>query len=52
MKIILKGVPPSMNKFAGRKNEWAYRKEKKKWTELCIMPVYSKGRMEPRNMHL
>ena len=33
MKIILKGVPPSMNKFVGRKNEWEYREEKKKWTE-------------------
>lgn len=32
MKIILKGVPPSMNRFAGRQNVWEYREEKQRWT--------------------
>ena len=32
MRIILKGVPPSLNRFAGRKNEHEYRAEKERWT--------------------
>ena len=33
MRIILRGVPPSLNAFAGRENTWEYRKAKKEWTE-------------------
>jgi len=33
MKIVLKGVPPSLNRFAGRLNSWEYRRSKKQWTE-------------------
>lgn len=32
MTITLKGVPPSLNKTAGRKNVWEYRKTKEEWT--------------------
>lgn len=32
MTITLKGVPPSLNKTAGRKNVWEYRKAKEEWT--------------------
>ncbi len=32
MKIILDGVPPSWNRFAGRKNCWEYRETKAVWT--------------------
>lgn len=34
MKITLKGIPPSLNAFAGRTNSWQYRNAKKQWTEL------------------
>ncbi len=34
MKIVLKGAPPSMNKFAGRKNTYEYRNQKQKYTQL------------------
>lgn len=32
MKIVLTGVPPSLNRFAGRLNGWEYRAEKERWT--------------------
>lgn len=28
-------IPPSLNKFAGRENVWAYRADKKQWQALC-----------------
>ena len=34
MRIILKGCPPSLNRFAGRQNSWEYRNEKAYWTQL------------------
>jgi crossover junction endodeoxyribonuclease RusA len=34
MKIIINAIPPSLNKFAGRKNYWEYRKVKEEWKEL------------------
>lgn len=33
MKIVLRGVPPSLNQFAGRQNAWKYREEKQNWTQ-------------------
>lgn len=36
MKIILKGTPPSLNRFMGRENVWEYRKEKTNWTRAVI----------------
>ena len=33
MKIVLKGIPPSLNTTAGRANVWQYRKDKATWTE-------------------
>jgi len=33
VRIVLKGVPPSLNKFAGRENSREYRAEKKQWTD-------------------
>ena len=32
MKIVLKGIPPSLNQTAGRKNVWTYRQNKDLWT--------------------
>ena len=37
MTVILKGVPPSLNAFAGRKNTWDYRKAKQQWTYAVKM---------------
>lgn len=36
MKIVLKGTPPSLNKYMGRKNEWDYRAEKTRWTRAVL----------------
>lgn len=33
MQIEIRGTPPSLNKFAGRGNSWAYREDKRAWTE-------------------
>lgn len=33
IKLIIPGVPPSLNRVAGRNNVWEYRTTKKKWTE-------------------
>ena len=33
MKYIIPGIPPSLNQFAGRNNQWDWRKEKKEWSE-------------------
>lgn len=37
MKIVLKGVPPSLNQFAGRKNTWEYRAAKKQWSDAVYI---------------
>ncbi|MEG0486162.1 MAG: RusA family crossover junction endodeoxyribonuclease [Oscillospiraceae bacterium] len=42
MKITIKAVPPSLNKFSGRKNVWEYRKMKKEWTMLVKATAMSK----------
>ena len=33
VKIVLNGIPPSLNVTAGRGNVWEYRKKKAEWTE-------------------
>ena len=30
-------IPPSLNKYAGRENVWAYRADKKQWQALCAV---------------
>ena len=39
IRITLKGVPPSLNRFAGRLNSNEYRKEKKQWTDAVCWYV-------------
>lgn len=34
IQIVLPGIPPSLNKFAGRMNQWDYRNAKDEWTRL------------------
>ena len=36
MRITLKGVPPSLNRFVGKQNGYAYRAEKDKWTHAVF----------------
>ena len=31
MKYTVPAIPPSLNKYAGRKNAWEYRETKNKW---------------------
>lgn len=33
MKYIIPGIPPSLNRFAGRKNEWEWRQAKNEWSD-------------------
>lgn len=37
-KITIPQIPPSLNKFAGRNNVWAYRKAKEEWKQsVCLL---------------
>lgn len=36
MRIVIPGVPPSLNVYNGRKNVWQYRQDKKTWKELVM----------------
>lgn len=31
MNLTIPHIPPSLNKYAGRKNHWEYRQEKENW---------------------
>ena len=33
-RYIIPEIPPSLNRFAGRRNEWEYRKLKQAWKRL------------------
>jgi crossover junction endodeoxyribonuclease RusA len=45
MTIIIPQIPPSLNKYAGRKNVWAYRADKQEWKDLVCL--YSKRPKTP-----
>lgn len=45
IKIIIPQIPPSLNKYAGRKNVWEYRQDKTEWKDLVCL--YSKRPKEP-----
>ena len=34
-RYIIPFIPASLNRFAGRKNVWEYRDEKRRWIGLC-----------------
>ena len=42
MKITIQAIPPSLNRFAGRRNEWEYRNVKAEWKDM----VYLKAKNE------
>ena len=39
IRITIPGVPPSLNKFAGRENAHEYRNAKQEWTDKVIWLV-------------
>ena len=45
MTITIPQIPPSLNKYAGRKNVWEYRADKTEWKNLICL--YSKRPKEP-----
>ena len=46
--LELKGVPPSLNEFAGRKNDYAYQAAKKEWTDLVLWTIKAKHCAPPK----
>lgn len=47
IRIVLKGVPPSLNRFAGRQNSNEYRHEKKTWTDAVAWSVKGQRPSKP-----
>ena len=45
--LTIKGVPPSLNRFLGRANEWEYRSAKKEWTELVLWAIKANKPSKP-----
>lgn len=43
IKLTLRGVPPSLNRFAGRVNAWQYRAEKEWWTDAVQWAIKAQG---------
>ena len=39
IELTIPGVPPSLNKFAGRENTWAYRAAKTTWTNAVLWAI-------------
>ena len=37
IKLVLPGIPPSMNAYAGRENCQEYRSEKSNWTNMVLI---------------
>lgn len=37
MRITIKEIPPSLNRFQGRFNSWEYRNEKRRWTDTVSL---------------
>lgn len=47
MIFIIPDVPPSINKFMGRKNVWEYREAKTLWKQLCVLYCRPKPQQPP-----
>jgi len=48
VKLTLKGIPPSLNTFAGRENSWEYRKAKQNWTNTVLWTLKAQGIRLPK----
>jgi Holliday junction resolvase RusA-like endonuclease len=46
MTITIPEIPPSLNRFAGRKNEWEYRALKQRWKDMVYLACVGKGRFD------
>lgn len=44
MKIVIPEIPPSLNRFAGRKNVHEYRREKDRWRDMVAWLAMVKGK--------
>ena len=47
IRITLKNTPPSLNKFAGRENNWEYRNTKAMWTDNVQWAVMASKQKPP-----
>ena len=47
IRIVLRGVPPSLNRFSGRLNSNEYRHEKKTWTDAVAWSVKTQRPARP-----
>lgn len=52
IKLTIQGVPPSLNKFAGRQNAWDYRAAKSHWTTLVWAAAQKQRPKAPYNKAL
>lgn len=48
IKLTLRGVPPSLNRFAGRVNAWQYRAEKARWTDAVQWAIKAQKAKPPK----
>lgn len=48
VKLTLKGVPPSLNRFAGRENAKEYRAQKETWTNAVMWTIKAQGCKPPK----
>lgn len=39
IKLTIKGIPPSMNRFLGKAGGWEYRHAKKDWTDMVLWSI-------------
>lgn len=46
-KLIIPLIPPSLNRFAGRKNEWEYRELKQEWKQTVMWYSAAAGYRQP-----
>ena len=52
MIIKIPDIPPSLNKYNGRENSWAYRNEKRQWKESVCWLAKGKKRFEKARVTL
>lgn len=48
INLTLRGVPPSLNRFAGRENTWQYRAEKERWTTAVQWAIKAQKAKPPK----
>lgn len=51
IRITLRGVPPSLNRFVGRENSQAYRQAKAEWTDTVAWMAKRQRRIHKPYVH-